>query len=773
MSPAYPSDPPASRTWWSLGPKHSSQNDLQPQLSHKSSRHSGLNSIAAALGFKSKKHPVLAIQDPGSPPPRPTMPTVVTKTHNRPPSKSVSSTQSQVDSLGPHTPEDPQRDNRQSLLTMSDSDPFAVVRAISSAPQSPSIPSRLALITSSSNPDIMSKNAESILNRVSYASSSSQSNTHGSDPSLSPIIDLTKKPRPNLHRKQSVMSGHGDQSLESAWESLVANQFKAGTSDQNGSSQPAAAPTPCPPMYSRGMTDPGQRLESTILTASSSSSHSPLNPSPRTVIRQLPVSRIRLPRSAPPKQELPPPPSVQDYRVRDDGPEPTSHVPTDSASSSSLSFASSISSPKDILNNQHYSPRKREKVPLENSISTSARVGSGNDTSHRRFSPSTPHTLKKAISHQSFGRRLSPLTSSVPVPLPELPSPPKAPRKQRSFHHARFPLPPLSPKRSSTFSGSQTSTAMTDSQPNTEQRRGSAGGFSLPVRKRLFSSGSNSRRPSTSQSIVPEDDSQSVFSVRSVPDQSIGTTIFKPPGQPLSPHPNSSFWDEVSLPDQMPSSPSTHEYTPQQIMSPAEIAKLEASVDDLSTSDASNRRGFSVLSTSTTTSIVSDGGPGTSVVESSSSADAMSIHSVANKNKPITRSASLVQKGLSAPPRPGVRPSTSQLSVKTSTVSERSSPISSPPSPLMTSLPPPPRRGRSRVAFVNDNFSPQSLPPPPSRRPKISVENTLHRRSIMRKPSFLEIDDDSDKDTDIESLGEPPSGSFLDLARESFDITSE
>lgn len=187
MSSAYPSDSPASRTWWSLGSKHSSQHDLQHQLHHKPSRYSGLNSIAVALGFKSKKHPVLAIQDPGYTPSRSAMPLIVDKTYKRPPSKSVSSMQSPVDSLGPRTPQD-SRDNRQSLLTFSANDPFAVPCTISSAPQSPSVPNRFAVFSNSSNPDVISKNTEPILNRVSYASSSSQSNTHGND--LSPLVPI-------------------------------------------------------------------------------------------------------------------------------------------------------------------------------------------------------------------------------------------------------------------------------------------------------------------------------------------------------------------------------------------------------------------------------------------------------------------------------------------------------------------------------------------------------------------------------------------------------
>ncbi|KAG6879853.1 hypothetical protein C0992_010522 [Termitomyces sp. T32_za158] len=762
-----PSDPPASRTWWSLGSKHSSQHDLQ-QMPHKPARYNGFNTIAVALGLKSKKHPVLAIQDPGYSPSCPAMPTIAAKTSNRPPSKSVSSMQSPIDSPGPCTPQDSQRDNRQSLLTFSENDSFAVAHTISSAPQSPSATNRLAIFSSSSDPDVISKNTEPILNRVSYASSSSQSNAHGND--LSPLSPITptsiKKSKPKKH---SLMSG--DHLLESAWETLSSvNKLKAGpltplTLDKNRSSHPAASH---PAIRARSIADFGHRPGSATLNVPSSTLHMPSRS--RTIVRQPSVSRFLSPPSTPPQQELPLPPSVKDRRVKGDELEPAVSLSTGSASSSSLSFASSISSQKDILFNQHSSLQGREKVSLESSISTRAGVGSVLDTLNKGNFPPPSHTLKKTMSHQALKRRLPP-SSSVPMPLPETSAPSKAPHKQRSFHHPKFSLPPLSPIRSGTSSGLQPSTPIIDSQTNAEQKRGSAGGFSLPVRKRLFSTGSSSRRPSTSPSIVPEDDSRSIFSVRSVPEHGIGTAIIKPSGHPLSPNPNSSFWDEGFLPDQMPSSPRTlaHEYTPQQIMSPAELAKLEASVNDPETSEtSSSRRKFSLLSTSTTATMVSDGDAETSVAE----AVVASTHSVANK--PMTRSTSLVRKGLSTP-RFNERPSTSQVSMTTPSISERSSPVSSPPSPSMISLPPPPRKVRPRATFVDDDYRPPSLPLPPGRktvRSKISVEKPLLHRSIMRKPSFLEIDDDSDKDTDIESLNELSSRSFLDLARESFDTTS-
>ena len=62
------------------------------------------------------------------------------------------------------------------------------------------------------------------------------------------------------------------------------------------------------------------------------------------------------------------------------------------------------------------------------------------------------------------------------------------------------------------------------------------------------------------------------------------------------------------------------------------------------------------------------------------------------------------------------------------------------------------------------------LPPRQPAALKIPAERALQRKSIMRKPSFLEIDDDSEHgDTDVEDSEEAMWGSFLDLAQESFD----
>ena len=156
---------------------------MSPQFmpSDKASRSSGkssgskFNTLASAMGFKSKKHPSLAIQDPPPMPIRTVVSTVVSEERTRhyttrPPSKSISSTVSQAESPEPRTPLDNQRDFRhQSLLTLSDADPFA---STGMTPRSPVDPNRLSAYSNSSIE--YSKRSDMAVNRGSYASSSSQ-----------------------------------------------------------------------------------------------------------------------------------------------------------------------------------------------------------------------------------------------------------------------------------------------------------------------------------------------------------------------------------------------------------------------------------------------------------------------------------------------------------------------------------------------------------------------------------------------------------------------
>jgi hypothetical protein len=559
---------------------------------------------------------------------------------------------------------------------------------------------------------------------------------------------------------------------------------KSGSSstltDKNRFSQPDPTPTPRPPMRARGMTDSGANPRSAFLRQEGSPSkvprsqklpspsHQAVSPtaSPRVIIRQPSVSRIGSPPSAPPKHELPPPPL--DHVVKGVG-EMIIDPFTGSASSSTLSFASSVSSNRDILVNQSYSPRQKEKKPAERPLFPSAKADADRAKAPQNQA-TVQRTLKKALSHQSLVKHIPSSQSPLSTPLTERVVE-KIPRKQRSFHQPKVPIPPVPPPmhHANSFGSQPLIPSSSTSTPVIEQRRGSAGGISTSGRKRLFSGSSSLRRPSTSQCIMSEDDSLSVFSVRSDQDSRPGVSFFNP----LSPTPTSSFWDENGH-ETAPTSPNpaAHEYTPKQIMSPAEMAEVEASVEESSTHI--RKRGLSILSASTI--MTTDGDEETA---STNLAPQPLVWDTGKPDSLLARSTSLLDKGLTVPPRLGLRPSTSQANMTTSAsvaTPKSPSPTLRPPSHAMTSLPPPPRpRQRPMVvpqSTSEDRVVVTSLPPPPARRylrPKVSVEKALHHRSIMRKPSFLEIDDDTDKESDDESTREPMNSSFLDLARESFD----
>ena len=131
---------PSPRNWWfSKSVSSKLAKDANGSLSEKPPKPSNgakFNSLASALGFKAKKQlPALAIQD--RPPPLPVFPPTqpvkqrlarqpTNRYANRPPSNSVSSTvRSSIELRTPSdTPKDP-LPFRQSLLSLSDPDPFA------------------------------------------------------------------------------------------------------------------------------------------------------------------------------------------------------------------------------------------------------------------------------------------------------------------------------------------------------------------------------------------------------------------------------------------------------------------------------------------------------------------------------------------------------------------------------------------------------------------------------------------------------------------------
>lgn len=177
-----------SRTWWSLSSKSSKQ-DLHKQYANdkssptipKSSPTRAFPSFASVIGFKSKKHPTLAIQDPPSslkpyPPLRhhPDIPPQFRSDHQtRNRLKSAPQPLSPADSVSPLTPVDGFRSERQSLLTLSDADPFA---SPGIAIHTPSSPNRLSAHSGSSFLDVsLGQDKVSLYVRGSYSSSSSNS----------------------------------------------------------------------------------------------------------------------------------------------------------------------------------------------------------------------------------------------------------------------------------------------------------------------------------------------------------------------------------------------------------------------------------------------------------------------------------------------------------------------------------------------------------------------------------------------------------------------
>ncbi|KAK0466454.1 uncharacterized protein EV420DRAFT_1511700 [Desarmillaria tabescens] len=779
MSSAISRHDQASRSWWSskhakypAQPKDMPQ-DFTPGSSTSSTKSSGSKFNSLTSVFKSKKHPSLAIQDPPLPPARPVLSAVSpsdlgrSKSHNvqctRPPSKSVSSTLSQAESSEPRTPVDSNREmHHQSLLTLSDNDPFASHGIF--IPHSPVDPNRLSVYSNSSIIEY-SKRSDAGINRGSYASSSSQSNYYGDSPSFSPTSRTASSPDIPTRRKLTSKKSGGDlrrngsmhssvvsaevirNARDAAWESLpspgnpiIKNSSSVTLTEKNRLSQPDASHVARPSLRARGLTESGGIHPPNFLRRDSAQSpDNASTSSPRVIVRQASIQRMGLPPSAPPTQRLPLPPPVPMPIVDDDADVVLS--PDISGGSAASSFTSSMREP--YMANQHYIPREDR----------SHRDTSSELEKSPLSSPKAGRTLKKSISHQSLTKRGSSGGSPAPPTATTDPVVEKAPRKQRSFHHARLPMIPPLPLPLRHNNNSVPSTAASNSAGDAtsiSDKRGSSGGGSASGgRKRLFS-GSHFGRHSASQGLSPEEDKRSVFSLPVESDRTGSSSLLSQ--TTLSP--SSSFWDE-STPD-IPSSPKP-EYVPQSILSPAELLEVEANIQDaLNFSKQSRQRGYSVVSSSTVAD--DDYGP--------------------------------IPEGLAAPfslnngPKLGIsvpslysRPSTQPTHPSSIT----SNSFFSPPSdPHHISLPPPPRRSRPQTSPAhNDNeIKPLSPPPRTKVRRKVSVETNLRRNMMIRKPSFLDIDDEFDRDHQRVSRPDPPPkvnakqqihDSFLDLARESFD----
>ncbi|KAJ7170080.1 hypothetical protein C8R46DRAFT_1091069 [Mycena filopes] len=668
------------RAWWSLGQKAPSPTpDFPSEKPSSHSKQSGikLHSLATAMGFKPKKN---------HPPPLTLLPTVATSTTTllapriephqrrpttapsvgigRAPSNSVSSFRSRADSIEPSTPKTPEdltQNRRGSLLTLSDSDPFAARVVSLHSPSSPSDPNRLSAFSNSSVNDAKSNESA---NRVSYASSSSHSFRMAGDLSPLSILSPASEAGSSYMRLSNKLSGHSlRRKNDETWLSNLG-------AESNRFSQPDPPPKPRPVMRARGMTDTGIEPRTNFLRSDPFVSRSPKSSStgyqassPSIPARQISLSRP----SPPPSHDLPPPPSASaDDRLQ--------RHSAGTASTSSLTFSSEFSP---------ISPRAKGK---QQAYDASPRAGESG------WEPDAPRhrTLKKSVSHQSLKRGPS-SSISIPssAPLPEM-APLKVPRKQRSFHQHRLPVP-----------------AVPLQLPISEQRTPDP---AQSTRKRLFSA-SSSRRPSQSTLALTDD-------VR-----------------PVSEQESVSCWIDTDQPPRSPSL-SAQEYTPQQIMSPAEMLKVEASVD----AAYQRPRTGSILSARSTA--LSDFETDFGLSPSASFGGGRKRSTSVRSNATSTDQYDYYDQQL--PPQP-------------------------PSPPVLMSLPPPPRRtARPSISrSQSDVVAPTPLSPPPRKniRPKISVEERMHRHSIMRKSSFLNIEDEMDK----EPRSLPTKGSFLDLTRGSFD----
>lgn len=155
-----------------------------------------------SIGFKSKKQPPLTISDP--------LPGSMQYNTQKSPCVSEKATIASIpstvysgESAEPRTPPDQLRDplsvQRQSLLTLSDMDPFAARGGPVMSPNT-----RLAVLGDSSVPDVAKPDVRSAYDRSSYASSSGQSNYPADDTSRKSSVGHSLIPPNNARCVQNL-----------------------------------------------------------------------------------------------------------------------------------------------------------------------------------------------------------------------------------------------------------------------------------------------------------------------------------------------------------------------------------------------------------------------------------------------------------------------------------------------------------------------------------------------------------------------------------------
>ena len=350
------------------------------------------------------------------------------------------------------------------------------------------------------------------------------------------------------------------------------------------------------------------------------------------------------------------------------------------------------------------------------------------------------HLLKKSISHSTLQKCMVTWLPSSPSSGDAIGAD-KEPRKQRSFHQTFSTHPSLRHVNSCTPSPS------TPGSP--DSRRGASSSPPVSTRKRLFS-GSSQRRPSTA---TTEEDLRSIFSLPSEMERSQGT-------MPLHTAPLNDE-QEAESPSHGVSPTAPAEYA-QQILSPAEMFAVEAKVQSEFESRhrevMRNRQRIpaSILVTPHHGSSYSFSREGPNTAPSAF--NRFGVHG--SQDLPALQL--------------NVRPSTAQE------LPHSSSALPSLQSRPSMELPLLPSRNLSRPHTAEPLYNKSShvsctasnrmsnvpftpLSPPPRRPPPCVVVNTEEpQKSMMRKPSFLDINDETED-------------SFLDLGggKGSLDLSPE
>ncbi|OAX36301.1 hypothetical protein K503DRAFT_784458 [Rhizopogon vinicolor AM-OR11-026] len=710
------------------------------------------SNFASMMGRKSKKsRPTLVIPDCPVPPlvsPSPVQPSDSPQYTNRPPAKSISSTvRSGYDSLEPRTPLDVLRDRGSlplSVLSLSD-DPFAA--GAISVPQSILDRGRLSVYSSTSANNMFSNKDEvDLWQRPSSASTSSQSHGWSNGiPSfestwspLSPKADGrspwsrgTTKNNEGIDEHKSpgspVECSYLDEISRASLSKYGSLSTLTGQNRKGSPDSPAAAVRPTIRTRCYTVADSSQRA-STV----SASPSAGVSVRSRTLSCRQSISPVS-PTTSRVSPELP-----------DDGAElPSSAV--DTSSCSSISFTSSNRVMQDLATEEMMTSRYRpyrefslgfdpaDCATLRQPVKESSHIHVRNVM---ESSPALPafHQLKKSMSHSTLQK--AKLGSGNSNALQDLSRGNKELKRQYSFHQSRRDVPTSMPASNATTLGHDL--------PSNESRKPSLPYPQAVVRKRLFSG--SSKRPST---IITDEDIRSVFSLPTEAERSYVA----------------STRAVVSLLDE-PSSEAlasgmvypVMEFAPQHIMSPAEMLKVDAIVQD----EFDAKYGEAVRNRQRGT---------TPMYGTSYTKEGLSMAPTSFPRLASTRNANV-------PEGP-----TSTSSMRPSSAQAASSPVSISPSSSTTLSrlgPPPTPRPRTRphtAETIYDEdlfnrristvpFTPLSPPPPrlkrPNRAPSIMSETLAPQRSVMRKPSFLEIADEASS----------YDGSFLefDSGKESLDL---